>query len=359
MLKNNQYEIHEGELVHRHERVKGDIAPVKKAANRKKWKVINAESKPTLEYLHPSQLTPIETQRDTKTNWAANRLDDLGGLDMNAFGALSVAYDENDKKHYLWDGCGRDLLASVIDSEMRVPCLVYKMSRVQAAFYFSYTQHQGRRSLSKESIFVNSWASGDIVAIKWGERLRNFGLKISANDDFNAPFGLASATPSSAIEISEKGIKESWKIANAEKVPANELIIEQAKDMIFSAFSEEDENGVKTLDRINSELLWAMIKILMVYPKSRTGDLNEIILKFLRQKYDAGTQNKFIKETKAAWSIPGMNKAEELSTCLAFAIVTDIRENRLFVKHPRQSTLKNDFVINRITPPILMKKTSI
>lgn len=346
----------DGEKINVHNRVVGDVSKVKKSVTKNGFGIINSHKKVELKYLKPSDLTPIDTQRDTNATWAETRLKDLRGLDCVAFGALSVGYDSENDTYWLFDGCGRDLLASVIDSEMEVPCLVWPLTQKEAAFYFSYNQDKGRRKLPKESIFVNSWFHGDQDAVKWANRLQSLGLKISANPDFNAPYGHTANTPVDAVEISEKGIKEAWEIAKQPTPVATQLLIQEAKDIIFDAFSRENQNGKKVLERLNGELLWAFLMIFKTYKNSMSGELNLIIKDYLRIKAELGTQNDLVRELKALYSIPGMNKSQELTSCLAYALVSEIRNTKRFKEHEKYKTLKGHIVLNKITTPTILKR---
>lgn len=345
----------DGNKVTVHARVVGDVKKAKKVVDSKGYGIINANNHPRLEYLTPDQLTPIDTQRDTKASWAESRLKDLKGLDMVAFGALSVGYDASNNKYWLYDGCGRDLLASLIDSNMPLPCLVYNLDQKQAAFYFSYNQDKGRRKLSKESIFVNSWFHGEPEAIKLGNILVNLGLKISANPDFNAPYGHISSTPITAVEISEKAITEVIGIAGQPTEAQSLALISQAKDMIFQAFSTPVD-GVPRLERVNGELLWAIVYILRTYKDARVGDLNKVIQEYLNLQAQLTSQNELIKAIKARYSIPGMNKADELTKCNSYALVSEIRVSKPFKDHTHQSTLSKKFMLKDINPPIQLYK---
>jgi hypothetical protein len=146
-----------------HSMVRGDVVKIIAKQEKKglAGKLVNPEFgkgqsfEPKFTWMKTSDLTPLESQRETNSKWVLERQEARGGLDLAAFGALSVAHDPDDGKYYVWDGCGRWAIADINGSVEEVPCLVYQMTKKQAAFYFSYNQQEGRRNLSREATFVN------------------------------------------------------------------------------------------------------------------------------------------------------------------------------------------------------------
>lgn len=130
-------------------------------------------------------LKSLETQRETNTNWVKQRLQDCGGLDMFAFGAISVALTP-EGEYLIYDGLGRYNLAEHTGLT-EVPCLVTKMSAKLASYYFAYNQSRGRRNMTPEALYVNNYVAGDDDSIELAIIMERTGLYIQGNTEYPVP----------------------------------------------------------------------------------------------------------------------------------------------------------------------------
>lgn len=242
--------------------------------------------RPELKWLPFSNLIPLESQRETKTNWVLERQEARDGLDMFAFGALSVAQDPVDKKYYVWDGCGRWAIAESNTGITEVPCLVYPMSKAQAAYYFAYNQEEGRRRLSREVTFVNGVLGQDPEHLKWAERLDQIGCYIKANETAIINQG---SKDSGYPEILTRALKDGFKLAGGDM-----SLQRQARDMIVSAWSITDQGCPK----IVTEIYWALIKLMKTFPECRKNGLNRSLQQYLNALANFQSQGSAAKEWK-------------------------------------------------------------
>lgn len=260
-------------------------------------------------------LEPLESQRVTREKWTVERIIDLGGLDMWAFGALSVCYDKRDKKYYVWDGCGRLALAQLHGLE-EVPCIVIEGKKEQAAFYFGYCQDstQGRRTLSKEVLFVNRYYSGDYKAIKEAAILDKLGLYVKGDTNYSVP----NPTPSGHIEIGYRAFYEGYFTVGRGDL----ALVRQARDMIATAWSHHP-NGCRY---INQDIFWAVIMLLYVYPEARKNGMNSALQKFLNF-VATGSDQKNIK-----WKEKGLSGNSGVAGQLAYGLLSAWRSQDAFFR---------------------------
>lgn len=291
---------------------------VKIGANRP----INTHIIPTLEWLSIHQLIPLESQRVTKQKWTDKRLAELGGLDMWAFGTLSICRDPRDNINYVWDGCGRLALAQLFAAsanmdDFLVPCVVVEGDKEAAAFYFGYCQdsQQGRRTLSKEVLFVNRWYSGDKTARAEGSLLNQLGLFIKGDTDMAVPQPVSPG----AVEVGYRAFAEGLKIAK------NDLgLVREARDMIVNAWAN-NPNGCRI---INQDIFWAVIMMLRIYPECRdTGRkniYNANFKKFLNH-VAAGKD-----QSKVKWKDEGLSGNSGVAGQLAYGLLRAWRNETSF-----------------------------
>jgi hypothetical protein len=285
-----------------------DIA-VQKLQAKKAVETKHLELDPKLLKINTNLLVPLESQRVTKENWTIKRLEALGGLDMWAFGTLDVCLDPRDGVYYVWNGCGRLALAQLHGLE-QVPCVVIEGPKEQAAFYFGYNQDstQGRRTLSKEVLFVNRYYSGDSTAIDEADILNQLGLYIKGDTNFSVP----QPTPDASVEIGYRAFAEAQKITQQ-----NLNVQRQARDMVVSAWSN-NPNGCKF---INQDIYWALCQVLTTAPLARKGMLNTRLQQFLT--YVATGQD----QTSVKWKPKGLSGNSGISRILAVGLVKAFKDS--------------------------------
>jgi len=270
-------------------------------------RVYNKDINLRLQTLKLKDLIPLDSQRFTKEKWVTDRIVDREGVDMWAFGTLSVCYDERDGNHYVWDGCGRHALATAIGLE-EVPCIVIDGKKEQAAFYFAYSQERGRRTLSKEVLFVNRFYSGEETAVKEAEILDLLGLYVQGDTDFSVP----SPTPQGHINIGYRAFAEGIKIAG------NDITLcRQARDMIAIAWAN-NPNGCTV---INQDIYWGLIKLMQIYPDARKNTIN-----FALQQYLIGLASQK-DQSKVNWKPRGLSGNSGVAPLLAYGLYKDFKES--------------------------------
>jgi len=250
-------------------------------------KIHNAHIKPRLEWLKTSNLEPLETQRETKDKWVEDRLKDplMNGLDMLAFGALSVALDPTDNIYYVYDGCGRWAIADLNGVLDEVPCLVYDMTKEKAAKYFAYNQERGRRKLSREVTFVNAFVGGDEESKVWEQRLVYLGCFIKGQTNYPVPNPQIPGNP----EFKFRTLTGGFDISKGDM-----SIQRQARDMIYTAWNSSNSG----CELINQDLYFALVKTLTDFPDARKNGINKGIQQWLNWAALGGTQTNFAKEWK-------------------------------------------------------------
>lgn len=272
-------------------------------------KIYNSNLQPVLKYIKTSELKPLESQRFTKDNWAKKRLIARGGLDMWAFGTLSVCYDPRDKVNYVWDGCGRLALAQAVGLES-VPCIVIEGEKEQAAFYFGYNQDssQGRRTLSKEVLFVNRYYSGDATAIAESNLLDRLGLYVKNDTDYAVPH----PQPNGHVEIGYRAFSEGQTISGN-----NFAIQRQARDMIVTAWS----NNPLGCHFIQQDIYWAMLQLLKSIPETRKNGVNVALQQFLINLATGKDQK------RVDWKDKGLSGNAGVSEQLAVGLLRAFKES--------------------------------
>ena len=252
-----------------HSMFRGDVESIDQALTKKGLlgQVLNADVPIHFEYVSVDELYPLETQRITSGKWVEERLEDIKGYDTLAAGALSVAKDPDDGKYYVFDGCGRLALAQLNGVPNKLPCLVYGITKKRAAFYFSYNQDKGRRNIDKETIFVNSWYSGEEEALEQGKLLKELGCYIQGKTDFVVPEKL-DGTPEVKHVILTKGLM---------KAKGDKTLMRQVRDMICTAWTPIRNRKYS----IRTDLFTGLVYFLQVFPEAREGALNKTLQDFL------------------------------------------------------------------------------
>ncbi len=312
-----------------HNKFRGDAtATAQKIAKNGSTATLNSHVAPQLQQIKTTDLVPLESQRTTNDRWTVQRLKALGGLDMWAFGALSVCHDTRDGKNYVWDGCGRLALAQLHQLD-QVPCLVVEGNKEDAAFYFGYCQDssQGRRTLSKEVLFVNRYFSGDKTAIQESEVLSQLGLFVQGDTSYSVPQPLVPGH----VEIGYRAFHEGfYTIADADdSLPITDPVIKnkislvrQARDMIVTAWS----HNASGCNYINQDIFWALLFLFKVYPEVRTGVMNTRLQQFLN--YVAmGQDQKHVK-----WKAAGLSGNSGVAGQLAFGLLKAWKNTSNFYK---------------------------
>lgn len=279
-------------------------------------KIKNEEYKPRLEWIKTSELVPMETQRETKDSWVIDRQKRLDGVDMIALGCLSVAKDPMDQKYYVWDGCGRWAIVDTNGSIDTVPCIVYDMAKEKAAFYFAYNQEEGRRKLSREVTFVNAFTGGDRDAQIWAQRLDQIGCYIKANDTAEGQVN-HNGKDSGYPEILYRALTDGFKIAKGDM-----SLQRQARDMIVTAWSTTEAGCPK----IVTEVYWALIKLMSVFPDARKNGLNKSIQQYLNWLAQGKSQGGAAKDWKGK-DAKGLSGNVGVAGQLAYAFAKSFKES--------------------------------
>ena len=267
-------------------------------------KQIIRHATPRLEFLNLYDLEPLETQRGVKDTWVQDRLTALNGLDQVAFGALEIARTP-DGRNLIWNGCGSYNLAEHVGWTENIPCLVFDLSEQDAAFYFNYTQKEGRRNLSPEVLMVNAWKSGDKNAVDLANVMRQLDMYIQGDTNYPVP------QPKSphAIEVRYRTINEAYRNIAKWLDPSDRTdVMRQARDLIVSSFP-----GEKMLQQ---DLYWAVYYILAAIPATRKGANYRKFQTYLSAAGANNTQAQFTKVWKIdnAGTTGNSGKAKSLAT---------------------------------------------
>lgn len=276
--------------------------------------VPNKDIQVEFKYLPVDQLVSLETQRETSGNWAKKRLNDLKGFDMLACGALSVAYDQSDDTYYVFDGCGRLAQAQINQAPYELPCLIYHMPKARAAFYFSYTQDKGRRTLSKEVIFVNAVYSGDPESLRLAEILKDIECYVKGQTDYAVPHPQMYGHP----EIKVRALEDGYKISQR-----NIALMKMARDMIWQAWANTSEG----CPQLRSDVFCGLLTFFKIFPeatKGSIGSINRALQNFLNW-YAVGT-----KQSKVSWKHKGGNLHNKENLCVAYGLYKDFRESQFY-----------------------------
>ena len=184
--------------------LKGDLeANQKKAIKQKITDILGAT--PQLEFHPIDEIMPITKQRMGKPDWARKKLAERGGFDLPAFGAISII--KVNGQLLVWNGLQRTTIAKVAGYRGRVPCLVYDINEQMASDLFAYTQDEGKRTLSKESIFQNKVFANHAPALEIAGVLGQLNLYVKGDCVETVPEN----PQQGAKEISYRGIEGAWR----------------------------------------------------------------------------------------------------------------------------------------------------
>lgn len=293
-----------------HRMFRGDVEAGRKSLAKRgiHGLVLNQDKPVQFMNIAVDQLEPLLTQRETTETWTTKRLKDRGGFDMLACGALQVAQDPRDGRYYVFDGCGRLAQAQENQAPKSLPCLVYSISREQAAYYFAYNQDRGRRTLSKEIIFVNAYYSGSPEAVIWASRLKDLDCYIKGTTDYAVPHPQQAGSP----EIKYRALTEAWRITAGDIT-----VIRQARDMIVQAWQPQ-------CDQIRQDLFLGLITLLMIFPEMRKNGLNRALQGFLNWTGQGVPQHKI------SWKQDGGNEHNNEAVSVSRGIIKAFRDSQFF-----------------------------
>ena len=309
-------------------------------ANGFKEKNINYD--PKLILISIADLHPLDSQRETKEAWARKRLTEQK-MDWMAFQQLSVVKDIDDGKYYVWDGCGRLAIAQLFANcqgipDLKVPCIVHEGEKKQTAFYFAYVQDEGRRSMSKEVLFVNRWFSEqDEEAQKEAQLLTQLKLFVKGDSGKSVP----EAVFSDFYEIKYRSFHEA--VTNQYMANNNIKLFEQAKDMVIHAF-EKNQRWNKIVPQ---DVLWAVTCLLQVFPSAQNNGLNTALCGFL-ESIAMGD----LKATVEQWKEKGMSGNAGVAPQLALGMLKSFMASGYWKggfttnNGIKQATLEN--IINKV-----------
>jgi hypothetical protein len=224
-------------------------------------KEIHEDNKGHFDWLSPSEIKPLDSQRITDSNWVEERLKAKGGLDWKYFGTIQLVWVEEDQQHYVWDGCGRLAMAQAVGA-IQVPCMIKEGSKKDAAEMFFYNQKEGARTVDPDTHAVQKCFSGfgdDII-----NQLTHTGLSLSGNTELVYPEN--STDPSIKINALTKSVR----IAGGN---AYLNIIKDARDIIVNAYPNDNI--------VRAELLCGFTLLLKLYPDARKNGLHTRITEFL------------------------------------------------------------------------------
>lgn len=311
-----------------HSLVQGDFEKTLQNVANKNYPILNSDKKFTLEWIPMCKLQPLDTQRHTKSKWAEERLKDLNGLDMFAFGVLFVARDKNDNL-WVWDGCGRWTLIGAMGfpNDFVVPCLVYPMEKKEAAKYFSYNQEQGRRKLSREVTFVNAWYSGETSAVELGNLLDYLGLYIQGETDYPVP----NPKQPNTYEIAYRAVYEGYnKIAKQDR-----NVMRQARDMVITALKQGGD-----VNKVPQDIFWAVLQSLVTWEDLRSGTVNNQFQSYLDAIFNVNKVTTVAKEWKS--DVKGISGSVSVSKVLAYNLISAFKvSNKCSEPNSRKLRMKD------------------
>lgn len=278
------------ELKKPHARVTGDYGTAVKKIDKNGWtKVLNTDIPKTFENIPIYKLELLETQRNAKSDWAVERLKARGGIDMLALGVLCVARDPKTKINYVWDGAGRWLLCEAMGYKGDLPCMVYEINRETAAYYFSYNQDEGKRTLSKEATFVNRYFSKlDTEAQRIGDLLDHLGLYIKGDTGVCVPHD--PKRPNTA-EIRYRAVVEGDKFADGDR-----NVQRMARDMIYTAYALNGQN----FDKVVQDFYWAVLKLLISFTNLQSGKNYRQFQDYITWRLKGSKEGNIVNEWKGA-----------------------------------------------------------
>lgn len=248
-----------------------------------------------IQWISTDLLVPLETQRDTESHWAVNRLIERDGFDWAACGVLLVQKAKEFPEYFVFDGCGRMLMAQLVDIE-ELPCVVYAISKEQASEYFAYMQSNGRRNLTKEIIFANRVAAKDPKALDHEQWLTTLGLHIVA---------ATKPTPLLIGDAAGQQVKYRFVELAYNKYSIDQLLM--VKKWIRSAWPKEAS--------IHQDMYMGLLHLTAVVPGTMKNGLNAAITNYFNS-----LSVQYRESKKTEWKHKGGNQhnAEKESVALGF-----------------------------------------
>lgn len=295
-----------------HSKVTGNPEKVyKKLLKQDFYKEINRDKIPAngqVVWLPTDILTPLESQRDTKVSWAPAKFDSRGGFDWTCFAPISVSHKLPDTNYYVFDGCGRVLMAQLMEVK-EVPCWVYNISKEEAAGLFSYTQSDGRRELSQEIIFANQVTFGDKTALNHEAWLKKFGLLVQAAED----------------------------VLRGD--PNGDLVKYRLVKLVYGKYTDDEVNQVLTWMRlawpnagyIQQDIFLGLLHFVHKIPDAMRNGLNKAIT-----NYFTNLEDTFSTPKATQWMHKGGNQKNQVKESVALGFYEDFRRTKHFNPSFRQ-----------------------
>lgn len=234
-------------------------------------KVTNADRRGKHVVLNPSEIMPIDSQRDTYLAWVEKTLTHRRGFDYLAAAPINVFKTEEGYK--CWDGIGRLAMAQV-QGLSEIDAWITDGNEKEASYYFVYNQKDGRRTLSPEIVFSNEVACEDLDALTLLHQMEMVGVCVRTNAEKVLP--ISSKDP----EIKINAFKKALLIAN------NDLtILKMVRDTITYAYPNA------TL--LRAELYTGLTWVYTVYEGARRpGSTFNALNKFLKHHAELKEQHK-------------------------------------------------------------------
>lgn len=225
------------------------------------------------EVLSPSQLVPLESQRNATEAWVKKVLKQSGGFDRVAAGLIQIARTPNGD-NLVWDGCGRLALAQAT-SVTDLDCWVVNLTPEEAAHYFVYVQKTSNRTLKPGELFINGYQTGAPEYLEFAQTLKRLGMRIQGADDYWVPRVSLTDRPNYP-EVRERGVRQALKYGElrTEEVRAPNLAKKHletiqamtAEDYVRYARDTIVQAGWAD-DTIRQDLLPALVLVYKCYPE--------------------------------------------------------------------------------------------
>ena len=201
-----------------------------------------------------------------------------------------------------------------------MPCRVVEGTKEQAAFYFAYTQDTpGRRTLTKEVLFVNQVASGmfDEATREATVILPFLGLYIKGDSGKSVPENPAKTD----YEISYRGFHEA--LVNENMASGDIDLLRKSRDMIVTAWGK-----TSGFTKINQDVFWAVTCFLKVYPEARKNGINKALQDFL-----SSVAILYKDPKKLEWKQKGLSGNAGVAPQLAYGLHQAFRKSSLWTSY--------------------------
>lgn len=312
-----------------HSKFKGDAKElienlIKKGLNKEN----NQTRRGRHEILTPSQLTPLESQRNAKDSWVKKALKLGNGFDRIAAGLIQVARTPSGE-NLVWDGCGRLALAQACNIQ-DLDCWVVDLTPQEAAHYFVYVQKTSNRSLKPGELFINAYEKGEAKALEFGELLKRLGVRIQGSDDYWVP-RVPLAQRKNYPEIRERGIIQAMKYARKAGPDISTITkMSNLRERAWLGMSDEDivrfardtivQAGWND-DQIRQDLLPGLVIVYKCYPELFFNGLNDSFRAYFRAL--AGT----VKQARLEFKHIGGNMHNHEAESVAKGIIYSFRSS--------------------------------